>query len=705
MAAAMPRLVTTLLRPATVQTFVGLGVLVGLFEAVAVVRYDWLMDDWALGRLALGLAWAAAIVAVDVLGWLALGFVARWRLLPAVAGGTALVFFTRMVRGDRFEVESAVAGIAAVLFAVVALRVPQVLGLVAASIGLVGLWARVPLYTTPWLARLEFWLPGVVLTVAVGALCMGGGTARQRGRWLTAAGLVLAAVGVGTVAHHKTPAATRAPSVLFVLVDTLRTDHVAPYGDRATPSTARLASEGVTFTDAITVIPKTTQSVAAFQTARYPVTSNVRVLASRLPPAETTLAEHLSDQGYRTGAVVHNAWVRRGKGFEQGFEQFWSFFEIERAYGPLRLTGFVAALDTLTLQRIRPFSADTNAADTTDRAIAWLDETPDDEAFYLYLHYFDPHWPYRPPGHDPDCVVNHIHESDISRGDMIFNNPLPDAENERAIELYGYEVDHNLDQVGRLLDWLDDNERADDTVVVFTADHGHHLGDHGYWYHHGEFLYEPGVRIPMLLRYPDGLPAGVTEDLQFRSIDLGPTVLDLVGATPLPDSDGLALRVLREDGAPPAFLETDVSYFKSNKRRYIRSRAGKVRGVRDGRWKLHFTPKKGGGVWELFDLETDPDELQNLLKRGQSGGVPDGVDLDEMMQVLRDHIPPSELAELERVGHDLSRPPTSRSPGQGRSAGVARERVEADVDAEPELSDDDKGMLEALGYMDSPGDR
>ena len=409
-----------------------------------------------------------------------------------------------------------------------------------------------PVYTTPVDEQILFLIPGAVATILAGiVLGRDGPVHRLVGPIM--GGMAVIGVAGATVATIGLPRSdsTDKPNVLFILVDTLRQDHVQPYGDATpTPGMARLSAEGTRYADAITVIPKTTQSVAAFQTGRYPVTNGVRILKGSLRGSEQTLAETLGNAGYTSGAFVHNGWVMRGRGFEQGFDQFWSFFELERAWGPARLTGWLTAIDTLTTQRIRAFDGNTNAATATDRVIDWMKNVP--QPFYGYVHYFDPHWPYRPPGEDGECMVNNIKSiKRISRGQMMFKNPLDDEENERACELYRKEITYNSDQVARLLDTLDEMGIADNTIVVFTADHGHSLGEHDYWYHHGEFLYDASMSIPLIIKAPGQLEAGGIVEDQVRSIDVMPTLLGLADVRHTgPEMDGVDLRTERAD--PPS---------------------------------------------------------------------------------------------------------------------------------------------------------
>ena len=669
--------------------FAKLGALVGLYEAIAIVRWDWLMDDMRSWRLAVGVGHAFIILALNIGLFSLLGVALRKKLFLVCAAYAGLVYSTRILGEDRYESTSLWA--LGAIFTLWMLRTiwPWVTGLLAIALATPGLWGRVPVYTTPVDEQILFLVPGAVATILAGIILGRDGPVHRLVGPIMG-GMAVIGVAGATVATIGLPSSdsTDKPNVLFILVDTLRQDHVQPYGDATpTPGMARLSAEGTRYADAITVIPKTTQSVAAFQTGRYPVTNGVRILKGSLKGSEQTLAETLGDAGYTSGAFVHNGWVMRGRGFEQGFDQFWSFFELERAWGPARLTGWLTAIDTLTTQRIRAFDGNTNAATATDRVIDWMKNVP--QPFYGYVHYFDPHWPYRPPGEDGECMVNNIKSiKRISRGQMMFKNPLDDEENERACELYRKEITYNSDQVARLLDTRDEMGIADNTIVVFTADHGHSLGEHDYWYHHGEFLYDASMSIPLIIKAPGQLEAGGIVEDQVRSIDVMPTLLGLADVRHTgPEMDGVDLRTER---AGPAFLETDISYFKWNRRRYIKGVKGKLRGIRTPDWKLIYTPKKGPGVWELFDLKADPEELKNLLKTGEA---PLAV-TQALMAELRKWMPEDERKGLNKIGNRFDAIP--------RNVKVSHEPVadEADASSDEELSETERRMLQALGYVE-----
>jgi arylsulfatase A-like enzyme len=165
-------------------------------------------------------------------------------------------------------------------------------------------------------------------------------------------------------------------------------------------------------------------------------------------------------------------------------------------------------------------------------------------------------------------------------------------------------------------------ERAgyrDDTIVVFTADHGHSLGDHDYYFHHGDFLYESSVRIPLILRWPKKLPEGRVVEHQVRSIDVAPTLLTLARIRPAGEMDGRSLSGFwegREDKPRAALLESDVKMMEENKRRRYYGVVGKLRGLRDGRFKLILTPEEEGPEFELYDVIADPEETHNLVLDG-----------------------------------------------------------------------------------------
>ncbi len=185
------------------------------------------------------------------------------------------------------------------------------------------------------------------------------------------------------------------------------------------------------------------------------------------------------------------------------------------------------------------------------------------------------------------------------------------------------------DGVGRLLDYLDENGLADNTIVVYTSDQGFYLGEHG-WYDK-RFMYEESLRTPLVVRYPAEFAPGQVNEELVLNLDMTPTLLDMAGVEIPADMQGRSLRPLMNGDQPGEWR--DAIYY-----RYYEFPHGwhKVRphyGVRTDRYKLiHF----GGDmdVWELFDLHTDPHELTNLYGRDEYG------DIEEALH--------AKLAELQR---------------------------------------------------------
>ena len=604
------------------------GAVAGAFEGIAIARYEVLGRPLSPRSCALAIGIVLLAVAMQWLFWAVVEFLSRKRSRRSafrigLAIWLAVVLVGRLLLGDRLDPAMPwLVGIALLLGFVVpdlswwslprplsrAIEVASLLLVTAAS-----LLGRVPDQTWASWEQASF----LVTSALVGGVLV---LAAVRLPWVLAAAglLLLAGSGLATA-----PAQNDRPNVLWILVDTLRRDHVEPFGDLSqTPDVRKLASEGVLFEDAVTVVPKTPASVASFMTGLYPVHHGVRTLYSPMAEGLPTVADRFAEAGYDTAAFINNAWLTAGRGFAQGFERFDGYYEVNRPYGSLGYLGWVLLVDQVTLGRIPAFSSQTDPVELTDRVVAFL-ESERERPFFAYVHYFHPHWPYLPPPaaasryvpSGATTVVNHPEAIGMSRGTMIFQNFLPAAENETAKGLYRGEVDHTMEQVGRLLDRLRERDLDERTLVVFTADHGHSLGEQDYFFHHGEFLYDSTVRIPLILRWSGVLPAGVTVRAQVRSIDVAPTVLELTGLAPLARVDGESLVPTwtgRSVLPRPALLESDVKMFPENLRRELGGIPGKLRGVRDGRFKLVIAPTHRGPRYELYDLRDDPGELHNL---------------------------------------------------------------------------------------------
>ncbi|MCP4899382.1 MAG: sulfatase, partial [bacterium] len=345
----------------------------------------------------------------------------------------------------------------------------------------------------------------------------------RRRRWLLLGGFVLLVV-VGLIAAklvstHSARAQRELPAlnganVVLVTLDTTRADRLGCYGysGAETPYLDGLARDGVLFEHAVTPTAFTLPSHSSILTGYYPPYHGVRLNGhAALADVQVTLAEKLASAGYRTGAFVA-AFVLDGRwGLEQGFEHYDDDFKLK--------TG--QKLDLAGVQR--------TANQVVDATLGWL-EQPDDRPFLAWLHLYDPHTPYDPPepfksrfgvsgptGLEP----GRLDDADDQASQMR-------AWRDQQSSLYDGEIAFADSQVGRVLDWLEVQGLADNTIVVVVGDHGEAIGSHGE-IEHGYYVYDYAVKVPFLLKLPKGALAGLRVGSQVRTVDVLPTILQLVG--------------------------------------------------------------------------------------------------------------------------------------------------------------------------------
>ena len=353
-------------------------------------------------------------------------------------------------------------------------------------------------------------------------------------------------------------AASASPNLLLVTIDTLRADHLRCYGDATieTPATDRLAREGVLLEEAVVQVPQTRPSHASILTGRYPYEHGVRDNFSLPPRADLpTLATLLKARGFETAAFIGGFPLTKDSGFNKGFD----VYDDHMTNGP---EGSGQAL------------AERRASQVVDRALAWLGR-PRTRRFFAWVHLYDPHAPYQPPAPYDRQYGKRPYDGEIAYADA---------------------------QLGRLLAFLDRRGVARDTLVVVTSDHGEGLGEHGED-EHVLFVYDSTLRVPLLARWPAVLPAGRRITGQFRSVDIAPTVLELMRLPPVPMSGASRAKNL-ENGSP---IPRNESYIESL---YGQLHFGyaPLRGLRAEGLKYIDAPRA-----ELYHLGDDPGELRNLL--------------------------------------------------------------------------------------------
>jgi len=414
------------------------------------------------------------------------------------------------------------------------------------------------------------------------------------------------------------PARDAPPHVLLITVDTLRPDYLSANGyDRPTsPQIDALLASGFYFEQAVAPVARTTPALASLLTGAYPHTTGVRTLTDALRRDVVTLAEALEGGGYQTLAVVTNQVLTRQRGLDRGF------------------VVYDVASDTR------------NAAATTDAAIGQFEMLRPEQPVFAWVHYIDPHTPYHSdpalarqfdPGYHGRYELqfgsngvpgtnagHHTFPDDLPKRVATHRNPLPEAVNAHIRRLYAADIRALDTQVGRLL--ANARERfGANLLVVFTADHGESLGEHDFYFDHGDYVYSAGTRVPLGFVLPATHPLhGAGRCAGWVSlVDVVPTLLELLDRE-LPRGAGVQVEgrsltdCMRRGGvAPrPVFAESGRSYyFEDVKRRRRNDVAGRLRAVVDGDWKLIWTPfAEESEAWELYDLAHDPHETVNLYR-------------------------------------------------------------------------------------------
>ncbi len=361
-------------------------------------------------------------------------------------------------------------------------------------------------------------------------------------------------------------AGTPSTNVVVITIDTLRADHLGCYGYKQihTPNIDALAADGVRFERAYTPVPVTLPAHTAIFTGSYPMLSGIHDFsANKLNPQQPTLASVLKEHGYNTAAVIGSAVLDSRFGLNHGFDFYYDHFDFNRL------------LETNLDEMERPGNV------VADVALDWLDKNYQ-KKFFLWMHLYDPHYPYRPPAPYSQDYGSRPYDGEIAFADA---------------------------QVGRLLRFLIEKGLYQSTLIVLSGDHGESLGEHGEKTH-GFFIYNATLQVPLIFRLPQGK---LTKQIsaQVSLTDIMPTVLQILkvdtpsqvqGRNLLPLMDG---KKSNESGS--LYAETFLPRLHFN--------WSELRGVETGNYHFIDAPKP-----ELYDLSKDPGETQNLLPQKKAVG-------------------------------------------------------------------------------------
>ncbi len=454
------------------------------------------------------------------------------------------------------------------------------------------------------------------------------------------------------------------PNILFVFSDDHATAAISAYGSRVnrTPNIDRLAAEGVVFDNVFCGNAICAPSRATVLTGKHSAANGVADNGDVFDGAQPHLASILQDAGYTTALI--GKWHLKSD--PTGFDHWevlpgqGSYYEPDflTSVGKLRRHGYVTdvttdlAIEWLEGQRDadepfllmcqhkaphRPWLPGPNQlgmyADAevpepptlfddyaTRSSAAAAQEMEIDRHMYLFYDLCVPPADASVELHGPDrwtasslarltgeqraaLDATFAAENAAFRAAELEGRDLVRWKYQRYMKNYLRCVAGVDDSIGRLLDWLDDAGLADDTIVVYSSDQGFYLGEHG-WYDK-RWMYEPSLRMPLVVRWPGVARAGTRSALPAQNTDFAPTLLDAAGVAAPPDMHGASL-VPALRGETPADWREDVYYEYSEVGIHA---VEPHRGVRDARYKLIEFP--GLAEWELYDLETDPEELRN----------------------------------------------------------------------------------------------
>ncbi len=489
-------------------------------------------------------------------------------------------------------------------------------------------------------AKLWVWaalLAALWLMTAIGSMVLGRYLHRLGGDRMTiaapnwaAAGLAFSLVACGLWFGSESPARAQGtaaagspsrPNVLVLVMDTVRADHLALYGysRRTTPHLAELARDSAVYTRAFAPSDMTLASHASLFTGLYPSWHGAycrppeSAYGHELSRSAVTLAEMLASRGYLTLGVSANVYLRAEFGLQRGFAEF----RIPRplpvlpseSYWYLLRTGMRRLLNhvTDTSQSDRLFS---RGEDIDREAFALLEShEPSSAPLFLFLNYMDAHFPYIPPapfdrlfpGKDRGIVQEDMEETSDR---VVRGKAMPEPEHRHRVSQYDGGISYMDAQIGLLMNWLRERNLYDNTLVVVTADHGEAFGEKNLVLH-ANSVYQNLLHVPLLIKFPRGLNAGVVET-PVSLIDVAPTVLAALGYPAPERMQGRDLAAANGIGARRLYSES----FPCPSAHPPECREGCMeRAALDWPHKLITSST---GKREFYDLERDPYERRNL---------------------------------------------------------------------------------------------
>jgi arylsulfatase A-like enzyme len=415
--------------------------------------------------------------------------------------------------------------------------------------------------------------------------------------------------------------ASKQPNILLIVVDTLRPDFISSYGfpHLITPNIDALANEGVVYENAISTSPWTTPSHASLFTGQYPSRNGVDGRNILLDPASKTLAAELSRSGFQTAGFINNVYIRRQTGLGRGFQQYEEFWGRNECSSIMLLVEFLR-------EKFNP-REDTGAMETRNAMNDWLHhDWTGKHPFFLFVHLMEPHAPYGtpdskvhkflPPGVTPQQAAKVNQDPEIFISGQLKMTP---RDFEILTALYQNDINYVDSVIGGIIQDLRHRNLLENTLVIFTSDHGEHFGDHGLMSHELS-LYDVLVHVPLIIRFPNRQHSGTRIKEPVQTIDIFPSILhflksesklDLQGFNLLPDS-------FERKNHPYVFAEyNNLRAADKMERRFPNVppsplwRKKVLKSVQSADWKFIWATD---GTRELYSIQNDPYEKINLAQ-------------------------------------------------------------------------------------------
>ncbi|HYW43529.1 MAG TPA: sulfatase [Bryobacteraceae bacterium] len=481
-------------------------------------------------------------------------------------------------------------------------------------------------------------------------------------------------LGTLGAAGASAAAAGSRPNILYIMADDHAAHAISAYGSRInrTPHIDRIAQGGVRLTNCFCTNSICTPSRAAILTGQYSHRNGVYTLNDRLDPSRNHVAKELQRAGYQTAMIGKWHLASDPTGFD-----YWNILPGQGVYYDPTF------LEPGGQKQYKGYCTDLIGDFTLD----WLKRRDPRKPFFVMSHHKAPHRPWEPsPKYkdlfakevipEPDNLYDHYEGrarsvaavtmrvgENMNQTDL--KQALPpdlkgDALRKWAYQLYIKDylrcIQSLDDNVGRMLDYLDSEGLAANTIVIYTSDQGFFLGDHG-WFDK-RLMYEESLRMPFLMRYPGAIRGGSVNRDMALNIDFAPLFLDYAGVKPPGEMQGRSFRACVEGHTPKDWRQ--AMYYRYWMHNDSDHHVPAHYGVRTARWKLIYyygrplgksgaNPPDSAPEWELYDMRNDPREMRNLYGDAKYASVARGMK--------------AQLDRLQREAGDAPAEVTSPGPG------------------------------------------